>query len=50
MQRIFASKERREVLDDFGVDFKVDQELNFIFPNEEVQALAESLLREALEL
>lgn len=47
---IFATKERQEVMDDFGIKYAVDLELNFMFENEAVKKKAVKLLKDACEL
>lgn len=50
LTEIFATKERQEVLDMFGIKYAVDTELNFCFENEENKKRAIKVLEDALEL
>lgn len=34
MKEIFASKERQDILDSYGIKYCFDQDLNFVFKNE----------------
>lgn len=47
---IFATKERQEVLDMFGIKYAIDTELNFCFENAEIKKRAIKVLENALEL
>lgn len=47
---IFATRERQEILDEHGVKYFVDLELNFSFRNTEVKERAVRILEAALEL
>ena len=47
---IFASEERQKVLNEFGIKWKFDQDLNFIFDNKDDEKRAVKVLRDALEL
>lgn len=47
---IFATKERQEILKDFGINYAVDMELNFVFKNKTEEKRAIKLLKEACEL
>lgn len=50
MNEIFATAERQEVLDDFGVKYTVDQDLNLCFDSESERKKAVKILRGALVL
>lgn len=47
-KKIFASEERRMVLLQNGVNFSVDDELNFVFPSEADSKKAVKVLKGAL--
>ena len=47
---IFASSERQKILDDFGIKYAVDIELNFMFENQSDKIRAIQILENALEL
>lgn len=47
-KKIFASEERRMVLLKNGVNFSVDDELNFVFPSEADSKKAVKVLKGAL--
>ena len=47
---IFASKERQKVLNECGIKWKFDQDLNFVFENKDDEKKAVKVLRNALEL
>lgn len=46
--KIKATQERQTVLDENGIRYKVDDELNFVFSTNEEKAKAEKVLRNAL--
>ena len=48
--KIFATKARQDILDDYGIKYKVDQDLNFYFPNVSDEKKAIKILRGHLEL
>lgn len=47
---IFASKERQKVLDECGIKWKFDQDLNFVFDSKDDEKKAVKALQNALEL
>ena len=49
-KKIIAYKERQKELDRRGIKWKFDQDLNFIFENEEEEKKAVKILRQALLL
>ena len=50
MTEIFATKERQEILDSYGIKYKVDQNLNLWFESESEKKKAIKILKVALEL
>lgn len=50
MKKIFATQERRDLLRNNGISFAVDDELNFVFRNEEDRKKAIKILKGALAL
>ncbi len=50
MTEIFASKERQEILDQYGIKYKTDQELCFCFDSESEKQKAIKILKEWLVL
>ena len=48
--KIFASKARQAVLDECGIKWAIDQDLNFYFLSESDEQRAVKALRSALEL
>jgi hypothetical protein len=47
---IFATKERQEVLDEFGIKYAIDTELNLIFKSEKDEERAIKVMKNALVL
>ena len=50
MKEIFATAERRKILDDFGIKYKVDTDLNLCFDSESERKRAIKILKGALAL
>lgn len=50
MREIFATPERRKILDNHGIKYKVDQSLNLFFESESEKKKAIEILERALEL
>lgn len=50
MKKIFASKERKEALNDAGIRWKVDQDLNFHFDTDSDERKAIKVLKAMLLL
>lgn len=48
-RRIFATKQRRMILDENKIKYTIDVFLNFVFPNNEVEEQACKLLRQKKE-
>lgn len=47
---IFASTDRQKVLNECGIKWKIDQDLNFVFDSKDDEKRAVKVLRNALEL
>lgn len=50
MEEIFATEERREILDSYGIRYAVDQDLNLCFACESEEKKAIKILKGALAL
>ena len=50
MKKIFATKSRQKVLDECGIKWRIDQDLNFVFDNKDDEKKAVKALKNALEL
>lgn len=50
MKEIFASKERQDILDSYGIKYCFDQDLNFCFKSEADEKRAIKILKEWLVL
>lgn len=48
-RQIFATKQRRMILDEQGIEYMVDVFLNFVFPNGTVEEQACKILRQKME-
>lgn len=48
-RQVFATKQRRMILDEQGVDYTIDVFLNFVFPNSTVEEQACKILRQKRE-
>ena len=48
--KIFATEERQRILDDAGIRYSVDQELNFYFPTISMEEKAIKVLKGAFAL
>lgn len=48
-RQIFATKQRRMILEENGIEYTVDVFLNFVFPNREVEEKACKILRQKRE-
>lgn len=47
---IFATKERQDILDEYGIRYSVDQDLNFVFRSDADEKQAIKILKAALVL
>ena len=47
---IFATKERQDILDEYGIRYSVDQDLNFVFRSDADEKRAIKILKAALAL
>lgn len=47
-RQIFATKQRKMILDEQGIEYMVDVFLNFVFPNREVEEKAAKILRQKM--
>ena len=47
---VFATKERQEILNECGISYAVNQDLNFVFKNETQKNDALRILKDACEL
>lgn len=50
MKEIFATQERQEILDECGIKYKVDEELNFVFNSNADEKKAIKILKETFTL
>ena len=50
MKEIFATKERKEILESNGIKYRIDQNLNLWFESESEKKKAIKVLKVALEL
>lgn len=50
MKEIFATEERRKILDEYGIRYAVDQDLNLCFASESEEKRAIKILKGALLL
>lgn len=48
-RQVFATKQRKMILDEHGITYMVDVFLNFVFPNSEVEEKACKILRQNRE-
>lgn len=49
-KKIFATKERQELLDAYGIHWCFDEDLNFVFDNASDEKRAYKILKSALAL
>ena len=49
-EEIFATKERQEILDEHGIHWRFDLDLNFVFDSESDERKARKILKNALVL
>jgi len=47
-RKIFATKQRKMILEEQGISYTVDVFLNFVFPNREVEEKAAKILRQKM--
>lgn len=48
-RQVFATKQRKMILDEHGITYMVDVFLNFVFPNSDVEEKACKILRQKRE-
>ena len=48
-RQIFATKQRKMILEENGIEYLVDVFLNFVFPTREVEEKAAKILRQQKE-
>ena len=48
-RKVFATKQRKMILDEHSIPYMVDVFLNFVFPNREVEEKACKILRQNKE-